>query len=267
MAKEISLKEWLKVIKQRIWVVIIVTLVLTMAGYLYGMVVKPVPLYQSSARVVIGGKDSNLSTLQVMVKDPTVLTKASSQINHLRSPGELNNEIAANNIDTSQVISISVVDQNAKLAAEIANTTARIFINEATHFLSSTDIRLLSGAKASSAPINPVNHHKAIEGFGAGIILGLGLVFLLNAMDDTVQTEDDLEKLLNAPVFGRIAQMTKKNMYKRRKIQWFRKNAIDFSNVSKIKFNKKKQPPVHTREGEQTEHIDQESSTVQKIHQ
>ena len=261
MAKEISFKEWLKVIKNRIWTVIIVTMVMTMAGYLYSMVIKPVPLYQSSARVVIGGNASNLNTFQVMVKDPTVLNKVSKQINHLRSPGELNSEITANTINSSQVISISVVDQNAKVAAKTANRTADVFINKATQIMSSANIRLLSGANASSVPINPVNHHKVIEGFGVGVILGIGLVFLLNGLDDTVRTEQDLEKLLSAPVFGSIAKITNKKMYNRRKFSWLRKNSIDLSNVSKVKFNKKKRKPHQPSEVEHNHALHKESKT------
>lgn len=267
MAKEISIKEWLKVIKKRIWMVIIVTVVLSLAGYLYGLFVKQVPLYQSSARVVIGGNANNLSTLEVMVKDPTVLTKVSNQLNHLRSPGELNYEIAANNIDSSQVISISVVDQNPKLSAEIANTTASVFKREAADILQFNDIRLLSEAKVPSAPINPVNHHKVLEGFGAGVILGIGLALLLNAMDDTVQTERGLEMLLEAPVFGSIAKMTKKNMYKRRKIPFLRKGGVEFSNVSKVKFKKKSWPFFKSRDTEHNESIHKESKPVHRIHQ
>lgn len=101
----------------------------------------------------------------------------------------------------------------------------------------------------------------------AGLILGIGLALLLNALDDTVQTEHGLEILLEAPVLGSIAKMTKKNMYKRRKIPFLQKRAFEFSNVSKIKFKKKKWTFLKSRDTGQKHSDPEEPKPVHRIHQ
>lgn len=267
MAKEISLKELFKVIKKRLWVILLTTILVGLAGYLYTTFFKSTPLYQSETRVVIGANASDMSTLVVMIKDPTVLNKVSKNLNGKRSPGALANEITAQSVDSSQVVSITVVDQNPRLAAVIANTTARIFKNEAANVLNFKNVQLLSQAKVYPQPINPVNHHKTIYGLVAGLILGVGLAFLLNAVDDTIQAECDLEKLLKTPVLGSIAKMNKKNMYRNRRVRKMRKDSAESPNVLKMGAKQGKWPFKKPESSHQSHDLAHKSSeSVQRVH-
>ncbi|HET7615775.1 MAG TPA: Wzz/FepE/Etk N-terminal domain-containing protein, partial [Bacillales bacterium] len=123
MAKEINLKELFGVLKQRLWIIIITTILAGIAGYVFGLFFNPTPLYGTGTRIVVGEDATDMSTLKVMIEDPTVLEIVSNQLDRQRSPGALAAEIKADNIDGSKILSISVVDRDPALAAEIANTT------------------------------------------------------------------------------------------------------------------------------------------------
>jgi capsular polysaccharide biosynthesis protein len=241
MAKEINLKDFLKVMKARLWLIIVMTVLATLAGYLYSTFFKPTPLFASSTRLVVGAtKDTDMSTLKVLMKDSTVLEKVSKELQYTRSPGMLATEITAGDIDSSQVVSISVIDPDPRMAAQIANLTASTFKSEAANILNYRNIRLLAEAKENPTPINPSNNHKIIYSAIFGLVVGIGLAFFLNSLDDSMRSEKELEKILEAPVLGSVSKMKKKNMMARQKSNDMRKNTVELTNMLQIETTKGK---------------------------
>lgn len=240
MAREINLKELFQIIRRRIWIVIIMTIFGIMSGYILSVVLKATPLYYSSTRMVIGADDNTMSTLKVLMKDSTVLDEVSKELRFTRTPGMLAQEITVGDIDSSKIVSLSVIDDDPNMAAQIANVTASVFKSEAENVLNFNDIRLLAAAQANPIPINPPNNHKIIYTTIFGLIVGIGLVFFLNSLDDSIQSEKELEKILGAPVLGRVAKMKKKNMSARRKTHDIRKNTVELTNMLQIETKKGK---------------------------
>ena len=92
-------------------------------------------------------------------------------------------------IDTSQVVSISVIDSDPTVAASIANTTAKVFKEEIPNIIGFKDVQLLSDAKVVPFPINDSGNRMIMIGFIIGLVAGIGLVFLLESLDDSVKSE------------------------------------------------------------------------------
>jgi capsular polysaccharide biosynthesis protein len=212
IAKEINLKEIFSVIKKRLWIIAIITALSSIAGYLYGE--KDITLlYQSSARIIIG-KEADMNTLQVILKDPVVLEKVVERLELNRSPESLANQISVGILDSSKVVNISVIDTDPNRAADIANTTAEEFKTEITRLLDFNDMEIFSPAKINPNPINEEKSKSGIIGVVFGVIAGIGFVFFLDSLDDTVRSQKDVEDYLGLPVVGRISKMTKKNIKK-----------------------------------------------------
>lgn len=212
IAKEINLKEIFSVIKKRLWIIAIITALASIAGYLYGE--KDITLlYQSSARIIIG-KEADMNTLQVILKDPVVLEKVVEKLELNRSPESLANQISVGIIDSSKVVKISVIDTDPNRAADIANTTAEEFKTEITRLLNFNDMEIFSPAKMNSAPINEEDNRSGLIGLIFGLFAGIGFVFFLDSLDDTIRSKKDVEDYLDLPVLGRISKMNKKNIQK-----------------------------------------------------
>jgi capsular polysaccharide biosynthesis protein len=212
IAKEINLKEIFSVIKKRLWILAVITALASTAGYLYGE--KDVTLlYQSSARIIIG-KEADMNTLQVILKDPVVLEKVVEKLDLKRSPESLANQISVGIIDSSKVVNVQVIDTNPNRAADIANTTAEEFKKEISSLLNFSDLRLYSPAKVNSNPINEQENKTGIIGLVFGLFAGIGFVFFLDSLDDTIRSKKDVEDILDLPVLGRISKMNKKNIQK-----------------------------------------------------
>ncbi|WP_228307707.1 YveK family protein [Priestia sp. J2] len=209
-SKDINLKEYYEVIKKRIWIIIIVTVFTTLAGFFYSHQNNTTVYYQASTRVVVDVDvdTQKMSTLLVMVKDPIVMGKVTKQLN-LEQPAEATaGQVQAASLNESQIISLSATSTDPATAVKIANTTAKVFKEEVGSILGIKGVQLLSPAKNSS-PIDGNQNRTIMLALIAGIVIGLGLTFLLDSLDGRVKKDSEVEQLLGVPVIGTISNMNK----------------------------------------------------------
>lgn len=219
MAKEINLKEILGVLKKRAWIGIIITVLAALFGYFYSSINQTTLLYSSSTNIIINADGGQRKTLEVIIKDKTVLDKVITQLVIERTPESLAQSIQVESIDDTQVVKISVIDANPVLAAEIANTTASVFIQEIPNIMDFDDVRVLSDAQANPIPINESNENKILgAAIIGGIVIGIGLIFLVDSLDESIRSEQEVEELLEVPILGSVSIMSKKNINKTKKI-------------------------------------------------
>lgn len=207
--KEINLKDYYLTIKKRIWIIVVVTIISTLAGYFYSNY-NNVPLYQTSTRIIIGSESGDMGTLMVMIKDPIIMEKVKEELKLTQSAAAISEGISVEVIDDSRVVKISVIDQNPKSAAEIANATAEIFKREIVNILDFRGVQLLSAAKENPVPINETQNRTIIIAFVFGLIVGVGLVFLMDSLDGTIYHDRDVEDILGVPILGVISNMNRK---------------------------------------------------------
>ncbi|MBP3038580.1 capsular biosynthesis protein [Bacillaceae bacterium Marseille-Q3522] len=216
MPKEINMKELVMVVKKRLWIIAIVMVLFSLLGFLYHMFFST-PLYQSSTRIIISADSEYRKTLQVIIKDKTIMEKVAAELQLPRSSEALSSQITVGSVDNSQVVSITAVDTDPQLAADIANTTARVFQTEVPNIVNFEDVQFLSEAEVNHFPINGNGSKIVITAIVAGAVIGIGLVFLLDSLDDSVSKEKDIEELLGVPVLGNLSKMKNRN-FKNKKI-------------------------------------------------
>ncbi|MFJ7728179.1 YveK family protein [Neobacillus sp. NPDC097160] len=213
-AKDIDLKELFLVIKRRLWLIIVITIITTGLGTYYSHS-NNTPIYQSSSRIIIGANPEDRNTMQVIIKDSTILDKVVKELGLAQSAEGLAGQITVSSVDNSQVVSISVTDTDPNRAADIANKTARVFKQEIKTIMNFDNVRILSDAKVNPWPINQSQNKLIIIGFIAGLVIGIGLVFLLDSLDDSLRSEREVEEMLGLPVLGRVPKMHKRNLKKK----------------------------------------------------
>src|SRR5690606_1057379 len=107
-----------------------------------------------------------------------------------------------------------VTDENPATAVQIANTTVETFQNNIPDIMNVDNVSVLTKAELSENPTpvapNPVlNIAIAIV---LGIMIGVGLAFLLEYLDNSITTEDDVENKLGLPVIGVISMMSQRDI-------------------------------------------------------
>lgn len=208
-AKEINLRDYYLLIKKRFWIIAVIMVISGTAGFFYSKFTNTL-LYQTSTRIIIGSDSEYMKTLMVMIKDPIIMEKVKMELQLDRPPEEIANQIQVTRMEDSQVIKISVMDSDPKLAADLANTTASTFKQEIVQILNFRDVQLLSEAEVNSEPINETRNRTMAIASILGLITGVGFVFLLDSLDSKVRKEYEVEEVLGVPVLGVVSNMNKK---------------------------------------------------------
>ena len=229
MENEISLRELFQIIKKRAGLIVMITVLFAgLSGVFTYFFVTPV--YQASTQLLVNQvKDEQMpyapnsvqtnlqliNTYSVIMKSSAILEKVADQLGNNLTASQLNQKITVSSAEESQVVNLIVQDSNPKRAADIANTTAEVFQKEIINIMNIDNISILAKANASDyqAPIKPQPMMNIAIGLVIGLMAGVGLVFLLEYLDNTVKTEKDVETLLELPVIGSVAVMkaTKKD--------------------------------------------------------
>lgn len=213
--KEIDLKELFILLKRYIWIIVGITAIATSIGAYYNYSTFT-PIYQSSARIIIEADAEAMKTLKVIIKDATVLDRVSKELGLNRSAESLNSQIMVENIESSQVVKISVIDPNPVTAAKIANTTIKVYQEEIVNIMDFSDVRILSEAveNEQAYPINETQYRTIFIALFVGVVLSVGFAFLLDSFDDSLRSEREIEKIMGLPVLGSVSIMNKKNINK-----------------------------------------------------
>ncbi|WP_088031969.1 YveK family protein [Evansella clarkii] len=227
MEETISLKEIFDTLKKRVALIISITLaaVAISAIVSYFLIT---PTYQSSTQLLVnqsveegqaytqGDVRTNIeliNTYNVIITSPRILEPVTDELQLTRSVGDLRNQINVGSQGDSQVVSISVEDTDPAMAVNIANTIAMVFQRDIVDIMNVDNVSILSAAELGENP-SPVSPNPTLNmaiAFVVGLMAAVGLAFLLEFLDNTVKTEDDIEKKLGIPVLGMIATMDTSN--------------------------------------------------------
>ncbi|UPM54740.1 YveK family protein [Gottfriedia acidiceleris] len=224
MEETISLQELFGVIKKRLIMIISITVVATVVtgviSYLF-----LTPIYQSSTQLLVNQKETKdssiyqnnqvqtnvqlINTYNVVIKSPAILDEVIKQLNLDYTVAELTKNITVASEANSQVFTVSVQDPDPKQAQTIVNTIANVFQAKIKTIMSVDNVTILAKADLSENPIKPNKKLNIAIGFVVGLMLSVGIAFLLEFLDNTVKTEKQLEELLELPILGVISEVTK----------------------------------------------------------
>ena len=99
---------------------------------------------------------------------------------------------------------IAVTDENATNACKIANEIAKVFAKEVPGTYNINNIQVWDEAEISENPSN-VNHAKDVIIFTfIGLVVSVMYVLVLNMLDTTVKTAEEIEKRFKVPVLASI---------------------------------------------------------------
>ncbi|WP_442596745.1 YveK family protein [Neobacillus sp. D3-1R] len=220
MEETISLRELFQTLRKRLWLITSITLVAAIVSGVISFFVLT-PIYSSSTQLLvnqakndqpvynIGEIQTNLqliNTYNVIIKSPAILELVIKDLDLDATTEQLNSKITVGSERDSQVLAITVQDPDPYMAADIANTTANVFQREIVKIMNVDNVSILAKAvvKEVPSPVKPQPVLNIAIAIVVGLMAGVGLAFLLEYLDNTIKTEQDIEKLLELPVLGAI---------------------------------------------------------------
>ncbi|MYL30768.1 capsular biosynthesis protein [Halobacillus halophilus] len=230
MEETISLKEIFEVIKKRLWMIIGLAIAAAVISALYTIFLVT-PTYEASSQFIVNQTQSEqqnaaydindirtnvelINTYNVIIESPRILDQVASELNLDISAGALANKLQVSNANESQVVNVTATDNNALMAADIANTTVEVFKEEVPQLMNGVDnINVLTEANVGSdpAPVSPNTSLNIAIALVVGLMLGVGLAFLLEYLDNSIKSETDIDETLGLPVLGVVSTISSEN--------------------------------------------------------
>lgn len=231
--EELDLKELFELFWSKKITILLVVILFAIIGVVYsvGFVT---PKYKSSTTLVltktsdggteaVSGQQSIESTDSITTTDITLNSKLVSTYSELVKSNavirqvisnlkinELTEESVRKNVTVSAVkdtelIQITVSNDNAVYAAKIANEIATVFTEQVAQIYNINNVHVVDKAEVAEAPYN-INHKKDIAIFALiGVVVSAAYVLVANMLDTTIKSTDDIEKKLGLPVLASIS--------------------------------------------------------------
>jgi capsular polysaccharide biosynthesis protein len=218
--EELDIRQIIEMVQKRIWIIIVFTvLAAVLAGIISGFFLDEI--YSSYTTLIVSKQnegasindlqlsDVNLArnlvnTYSVIIKSNLVLEKVIQEVNPGMGLAALKSNISVNSENNTEIIRITVEDTIPERARDLANSLAVVFIQEVQSLLKMENVQVIDMAKANEIPIKPRTGMNIAVAAVLGMMLGFALVFLLEYLDNTIKTPEDLERYLDLPVIGII---------------------------------------------------------------
>lgn len=183
------------------------------------------PQYEASAKLIVNQyKDSSslipsidlgainstiglIKTYKEIIKTPRMMKIVVKEYPELGvTYGELIGKVSVSSVNETQVMSVSVRDSSYEKAANIANAVAVVFQKTIPELMKVDNVSVLDKADPLElhGPVAPNPKLNIAVTFILALMLSVGISFLLDYLDDTIKTEEDIEKLLGVPVLTSI---------------------------------------------------------------
>lgn len=217
--EELDLKELFNIFWNKKLQIILIIAIFMLVGIIYTLGFTT-PKYTSTAKLILAGSGSSetsqitqtdinmnsklISTYSEIVKMNPVIREVKENLGANLDEKVLKNSIKVTSLKDTEVIQITVTYANPTDAAKIANEVANVFMEKIPEIYNINNVQVVEEAEPDNTPSN-INHLKDFVIFTfIGIVVSAGYVLVLNMLDTTVKTADDVEREFKLPVLASV---------------------------------------------------------------
>ena len=226
--EELDLKELLQIFWEKKTQIILIIAIFAVIGVIYtlGFVT---PKYEASTTLLLATNSSTnkittdsipstesitttdvtlnsklVSTYSKLIESSKIIRKVISNLSLDIDEDTLKKNISVTAVEDTEMICIAVKNEDPALATEIANETARVFIENVKEYYGIENVHVVDEAEIPQEPSN-VKHARDIIIFAfIGIVVSTGYVLIANMLDTTIKSEEDIEKISGLTVLATI---------------------------------------------------------------
>ena len=210
----IDLLELAKVILKKIWILIICAAVGAASGYAYTKLFIPYK-YQASSMIYIYTKTTSVTSLadlqvgsalsvdfQTIAKTREVVDAVRDELGLDCTYENLVGRIKVESPTNSRILKITVEDTDPVMAANISNSLSNQLRLRIADIMDTDAPSIVSRAVVPSAPIGPSAVKNGCIVALVLVVLAVGILTLIFITDDTIKTEEDVNKYLGLNVIA-----------------------------------------------------------------
>ena len=217
----IRLDELFEALKKRWLMIVVITLLATVVSAVFSFFVLQ-PQYEASTKVFIGkeeGENQNYSQNDVMmyqklmktysetIKTKDLVSRSLKGTSLKLEPQEVLNNLTVVSVADTQILQIKYKSKNPKEAEVVIDEIAEEFIETSKELVPNGNIKIIEAVELPEKPVSPNKKMNITIAFLLGLMVGVGLAFLLEFLDNTFKNKEQLERELDLPVLGSIPDM------------------------------------------------------------
>lgn len=219
---ELNLKDLFNIFWSKKFEIILIIAIAVVIGFIYSYVLLK-PEYKSTTSILLAksntaqADDGTITSSEItlnqnlvatysdLIKTERVLNQVINNLQINKTVEELQSNIQVSAKNDTEIIEISVTDEDSVMAQRIANEAAQVFITQiAQQYYNMDNVYVVDEARAESEPYN-INHTKDLVIFAAiGFVIACIYVLIANMLDTTVKSKEDIEKKLGLTVLTSI---------------------------------------------------------------
>lgn len=224
MEDSINIRGLFGIIRTRWMLITTLTLLMAAVGGGFSYFIST-PKYEASTQILVNQKSSSnqldttqmrgnielINTYSVIIKSPAILDKVIEKLKLEASIEQLTKSIKVNSQSESQIFSLTVQSSRPERAVLIANTISETFQREVRGIMNVDNVNILAKAVLAKDP-KPVSPNPIVNiaiSIVIGFMFGIGLSFLLEFLDNSLRTTEDVAVTLGLPVLGTIYKIQK----------------------------------------------------------
>ena len=228
---EIDVLELFHVLLDKIWVIILAGAVAALA-VVAATILFITPQYQSTTKMyVLSKQDSNTLTSQDMqtslsltkdyaelIKSRTVTEGVITQLNLDMTQEQLLSKMTVDSATDTRILSISVRDADPYVACEIANAIRDVAANHIKNVMDIDAVNVVETANIPENKISPSIKKNGLVGGVAGVAIAIAIILITYLSNDTIKTQEDVERYLGLSTLGTIpmSEADRKNKNKKK---------------------------------------------------
>jgi len=221
-----KIDEIVSILMKRWKMISLITLIATILSAIVSFFVIS-PKYQASTKVFIG-KENNaqgqeqsynnsdvlmyqklLKTYAEIIQTTDLIDKAVSSSNlNLRSENILSTLTVVPRADT-QILEIGYTNPDKMIARDVVDSVTNEFIRSSKDLIPNGNVKIIESVKIPESPVSPNRKMNIAIAFILGLMISIGLSFLLEFMNNTFKTREQMEEMLGVPVLGTIPEYSK----------------------------------------------------------
>lgn len=222
--EEIELREYFLILWKRVWIIALITILsVATSGIVSFFVLEPE--YETYTTLMVGrpkdyigekmdANDIRLNQMLVntygeLAKSRKISDEVIKNLGLDITPGALSGKTNVSLVRNTEIIQISVTDYSPKMAADIANETALVFMKHVSDIMKIENIQVIDEARVPTSPIKPRPKLNMAISAVLGLMISVFIIFLLEYLDNTIKTPSDVERHLGLPILGMIPKSSK----------------------------------------------------------
>lgn len=219
--RTLEIKELFEVFRKRIWVMLVVTVLTTSLGVAYTY--KMGTTYRSGVKVYMGNSENIINSYTeeqmkyysgfvntfreiIMIDDFLNETLEHHDLN--LTAAQIKGGLGLTSATNSPIIEISYMSPSKRQAKEVLTALTKEFTEQVKKIMPNANVQIVDSVKVVA--IEPAKTKIIILSIVVGMIGAIGLVLVLDYLDDRIHNKENLEKLLPVPVLGQLPHFSAK---------------------------------------------------------